>query len=97
MPGRQVACLVSRTLVRGDDPAFTHPSKFVGPVYDERRARVLAASEHWEIRLDGARWRRVVPSPEPPELLDLPAIRILLGSGAIVVCAGGGGVPRRGF
>ena len=48
---------------------------------------------HWEIRQDGARWRRVVPSPEPAELLDLPAIRTLLGTGAIVVCAGGGGVP----
>lgn len=38
VPGRQVACLVSRTLVSADDPAFAHPSKFVGPVYDERQA-----------------------------------------------------------
>jgi len=93
LPGRQVACLVSRTLVRRDDPAFAHPSKFVGPVYDEEQARALAASQHWEIRQDGARWRRVVPSPEPAGLPDLPAIRTLLGAGAIVVCAGGGGVP----
>src|SRR6266568_1637960 len=93
LPGRQVACLVSRTLVRRDDPAFAHPSKFVGPVYSEEQARALAASQHWEIRQDGARWRRVVPSPEPAELLDLPAVRTLLGGGAIVVCAGGGGVP----
>jgi len=93
LPGRQVACLVSRTLVRGDDPAFAHPAKFVGPVYERRQARALAASWLWEIRQDGARWRRVVPSPEPAGLPDLPAIRTLLGSGAIVVCAGGGGVP----
>jgi len=93
LPGRQVACLVSRTLVRADDPAFAHPSKFVGPVYDERQARALAASQHWEVRQDGSRWRRVVPSPEPAELPDLPAIRILLDAAAIVVCAGGGGVP----
>ena len=93
VPGRQVACLVSRTLVRGDDPAFAEPAKFVGPVYDEEQARALAAAHGWEIRRDGARWRRVVPSPEPAELLDLPAIRLLLGSRAIVVCAGGGGVP----
>jgi carbamate kinase len=77
LPGRQVACLVSRTLVRRDDPAFADPSKFVGPVYSEEQAR----------------WRRVVPSPEPAGLPDLPAIRTLLGTGAIVVCAGGGGVP----
>ena len=57
LPGRQVACLVSRTLVRGDDPAFAHPAKFVGPVYDERQARALAASQHWEVRQDGARYR----------------------------------------
>ena len=93
LPGRQVACLVSRTLVRRDDPAFAHPSKFVGPVYSEEQARALATSQHWEIRQDGARWRRVVPSPEPAGLPDLPAIRTLLGTGAIVVCAGGGGVP----
>jgi len=93
LPGRQVACLVSRTLVRRDDPAFAHPAKFVGPVYDEGQARALAASQHWEVRRDGIRWRRVVPSPEPAGLPDLPAIRTLLGSGAIVVCAGGGGVP----
>jgi carbamate kinase len=93
LPGRRVACLVSRTLVRWDDPAFVHPSKFVGPVYDEQRARALAASMHWEVRPDGSRWRRVVPSPEPDEVLDLAAVRILLDRGAIVVCSGGGGVP----
>ena len=93
VPGRQAACLVSRTLVRRDDPAFARPSKFVGPVYNEQQARALAASQHWEIRQNGHRWRRVVPSPEPAELLDLPAIRILLDNHAIVVCSGGGGVP----
>jgi carbamate kinase len=93
LPGRQVACLVSRTLVRGDDPALAHPAKFVGPVYDEDQARALAVSQHWEIRRDGTRWRRVVPSPEPAVLLDLPAVRSLVAAGAIVVCAGGGGVP----
>jgi carbamate kinase len=93
LPRRQVACLVSRTLVRRDDPAFGQPSKFVGPVYDEPRARALAAAHGWEVRRDGTRWRRVVPSPEPAGLPDLPAIRTLLGTGAIVVCAGGGGIP----
>jgi hypothetical protein len=93
LPGRQVACLVSRTLVSRDDPAFANPSKFVGPVYDERQARVLAASMNWEVRQDGTRWRRVVPSPEPVGLLDLTAVRILLDRGAIEVCSGGGGVP----
>ena len=93
LPGRQAACLVSRTLVSPDDPAFAHPTKFVGPVYDEQQARLLAASQHWEIRRDGSAWRRVVPSPEPTGLLDLTAVRVLLDGAAIVVCSGGGGVP----
>jgi carbamate kinase len=90
---RHIACLVSRTLVGTDDPAFQSPTKFVGPVYDESQARRLAKAHGWDVRQDGTRWRRVVPSPEPRELLELPSIRRLLDGGAIVVCAGGGGVP----
>ncbi len=93
LPGREVACLVSRTLVRSQDPAFAHPSKFVGPVYEEQQARTLAQSMGWQVRQDGSRWRRVVPSPEPARLLDLPTVRMLLDSEVIVVCSGGGGVP----
>jgi carbamate kinase len=93
LPSRQIACLVSRTLVHEDDPAFTAPSKFVGPVYDQQQAAALAARYGWDVRPDGDRWRRVVPSPEPAELLDLPTIRMLTDSNAIVICAGGGGVP----
>ena len=93
LPGREVACLVSRTLVRADDPAFGAPAKFVGPVYDREQAAELAARQGWTMRPDGPAWRRVVPSPEPAELLDLPVIRRLAADGVIVICAGGGGVP----
>lgn len=93
LPGRQVSCLISRTLVDHNDAAFTHPAKFVGPVYDEREAKAMAAASGWTVRQDGDRWRRVVPSPEPAGIVELPAIRLLLDSGAIVVCCGGGGIP----
>ena len=93
VPDRRAACLVSRTLVREDDPAFAHPSKFVGASYDQTQARALAASQGWQIRQDGDRWRRVVPSPEPVDVLDLHVIRALLDSGTIVICGGGGGAP----
>ena len=93
LPGRLAGCLVCRTLVSADDPAFANPVKFVGPVYAEARARQLAAEYGWQVRPDGTAWRRVVPSPEPAELLDLPLISELVRTGAIVVCAGGGGVP----
>jgi carbamate kinase len=93
VPGRQVSCLVSRTLVDQNSIAFTRPSKFVGQVYTEAEAKALADASGWTVRQDGDSWRRVVPSPEPVSLLELPAIRLLLVSGAIVICSGGGGIP----
>ena len=93
VPGQPAVCLLSRTVVRADDPAFASPTKFVGPVYDEARARQLAAERGWAVRQDGPSWRRVVPSPEPVELVELDLIRLLAASGLIVVCAGGGGIP----
>ncbi|HUA40120.1 MAG TPA: carbamate kinase [Streptosporangiaceae bacterium] len=93
LPRRTAACLISRTLVRADDPAFASPTKFVGPVYDADQASKVAADYGWAIRRDGDRWRRVVPSPEPAEILDLTLIRQLAAIGVIVICAGGGGVP----
>jgi carbamate kinase len=93
LPGGQAACVLTRTLVRADDPAFARPTKFVGPGYPEPEARRLADQFGWEISKDGPAWRRVVASPDPVELLDLPLIRILLDHGIIPVCAGGGGIP----
>ena len=92
-PGKPAACLICRTVVQADDPAFADPAKFVGPVYDEASARRLATERGWDVRQDGPAWRRVVPSPEPAELVELDTIRLLAGSGVIVVCAGGGGIP----
>jgi carbamate kinase len=93
LPGRQVAALINQTLVSAADPAFAAPTKFVGPVYDEETARRLAAERGWTVRQDGRYWRRVVPSPRPQRIVETRVVRLLLGSGAIVVCAGGGGVP----
>ena len=91
--GRPAVCLICRTLVRADDPAFTHPSKFVGPVYDKATAVRLADDHGWDVREDGQSWRRVVPSPAPAELVELDTIRLLMGHGVTVVCSGGGGIP----
>jgi carbamate kinase len=91
--GKHAVCLICRTLVHPDDPAFAHPSKFVGPVYDKDTAVRLAADHGWDVREDGPSWRRVVPSPEPAELVELDTIRLLTGHGVTVVCSGGGGIP----
>ncbi len=90
---RRVVVLLTRTRVDPDDAAFSEPTKFVGPQYTPSQADVLAASRGWTFRLDGTSPRRVVASPEPLELLELATIEQLVGSGTVVVCAGGGGAP----
>lgn len=93
MPGRQVATMVNQTLVMAADPAFQNPTKFVGTVYTEEEAKRLAAEKGWVVKADGDKWRRVVGSPKPQRVVETRIIRLLLSSGAVVVCAGGGGIP----
>jgi carbamate kinase len=93
LPDRLVTAIVTQTVVDRTDPAFDHPTKFVGPVYDEPELRSIAAERDWEIAPDGDRWRRVVASPQPVRIVETPVIRLLLDAGAVVVCAGGGGIP----
>jgi carbamate kinase len=93
LPGRQVAAIINQTLVSATDPAFQNPTKFIGEVYDEQTAKDLAERRGWTVKPDGEHWRRVVGSPRPQRVVETRLIRLLLGSGAVVVCAGGGGVP----
>jgi carbamate kinase len=93
LPGRQVASMLNQTLVLAHDPALDNPTKFVGEVYQQEEARRLAEERGWTVRQDGNGWRRVVGSPKPQRVVETRMIRLLLRSGAVVVCAGGGGVP----
>ena len=93
LPERQVATLLTMIVVDPGDPAFASPTKFVGPVYAKDAADALAAEKDWAFRQDGAAWRRVVPSPEPRRILEIEPITWLLERGAVVICAGGGGIP----
>ncbi|HUB71267.1 MAG TPA: carbamate kinase [Acidimicrobiales bacterium] len=93
LPGRQVVSLIGQTEVAPHDPAFDHPTKFVGPQYSYDEGHRVAALRGWQLRLDGASWRRVVASPQPLAVVELPTITALVGSGAIVICCGGGGIP----
>jgi carbamate kinase len=92
-PEQQVATLLTMIVVDRDDPAFAHPAKFVGPVYHKDAADALAAKKGWAFRQDGSAWRRVVPSPEPRRIVEIEPISWLLERGAVVICAGGGGIP----
>jgi carbamate kinase len=91
--GRPMATILTRIAVDPADPAFSHPSKPIGPVYDRADAERHAAERGWAIARDGAGWRRVVPSPQPREILEIGVIDLLVRERVIVVCAGGGGIP----
>jgi len=87
------ATILTMVEVDPSDPAFSNPTKFVGPVYDKEEADKLASDKGWVFKQDGDRWRRVVPSPEPRRIFEIRPIRWLLDKNVIVICAGGGGIP----
>lgn len=95
----QVSVLLTHVVVDENDPAFSDPTKPIGPFYDRATADGLREDREWILREDAGRgWRRVVPSPEPREIVELETIGALLAAGGIVVAVGGGGIPvtRRG-
>ncbi|MCT0253008.1 MULTISPECIES: carbamate kinase [unclassified Synechocystis] len=93
LPGRDVVTLLTQIVVDHQDPAFLQPTKPIGPVYSLEQAQWLAQERGWAIAADGQGYRRVVASPEPQRIIELPTIQLLVNSGALVVCAGGGGIP----
>ncbi|TSE13313.1 carbamate kinase [Mesorhizobium intechi] len=90
---RLFATLLTQVKVDPRDQAFAHPTKPIGPVYDKATANRLASERGWQIGPDGDKWRRVVASPKPLEILEASVISFLVERGVIVICTGGGGVP----
>lgn len=90
---RTVTTLITRVEVSLQDPAFQHPTKPIGPVYTQADAERVASDKGWVMAADGDAFRRVVASPLPVRVLGLQAIRWLLEHGALVIAAGGGGIP----
>ncbi len=90
-----VATIVTQVVVDTNDPAFSNPSKPVGPFYEtEAQAREAAEKRHFSVKPDANRgWRRVVPSPRPLTIIEKPTIEQLLNSNTLVIAVGGGGVP----
>jgi len=90
---RLVSTVVTRVLVDADDPGWARPTKPIGRYLGESEAAErIAAGEAWEDRGERG-WRRMVPSPQPLEILDRGTVEALMAEGAIVVAAGGGGIP----
>ncbi len=92
-PGKRLASLLTLIEVDPDDPAFADPTKPIGPVYAEAEADKLAGEKGWTFKPDGEHFRRVVPSPLPKRIFGLEPVEWLLEHGAVVTCAGGGGIP----
>ena len=88
-----LATILTQTQVDPNDPAFEHPTKPVGPVYEKEEAEQLAKQHGWTIAPDNDKWRRVVPSPDPKRIWGLAPLKTLVENGHIVICCGGGGVP----
>jgi len=93
LPDRQVVTLLTQVEVDAADPAFVLPTKPIGVIYTQAEAEKLGAERGWAMAPDGDAYRRVVPSPEPRRILEIGAIQLLVQSGALVICVGGGGIP----
>src|SRR5262249_20825229 len=89
----RLATLLTMIEVSGDDSAFGNPTKPIGPIYPQDEADALAADKGWTFKPDGDSFRRVVPSPLPQRIFGLETVQWLLDHGAVVICAGGGGIP----
>ena len=91
---RQIATVVTQVEVDPADPAFSAPTKPIGPFYSEAEAHRYEAENGWVLKEDAGRgWRRVVASPKPISIIEEETIRLLLDQGVVVIAVGGGGIP----
>jgi carbamate kinase len=89
-----VVTVLTQVVVSRDDPAMQHPTKPIGPFYSRAEAEEKKRILGWQIVEDAARgYRRVVPSPQPIDIVELEIIQRLLEQGILVIAVGGGGIP----
>lgn len=93
LPDREVSVLLTQVEVDPQDPAFSNPTKYIGPVYSKAQADELVRDKGWSVKADGQYFRRVVPSPQPKRIVESDAITALIQRDHLVICNGGGGVP----
>ena len=92
--GGDVATILTEVEVDPVDPAFKRPTKPIGPYFTRYRAEALERDLGWTMREEGGRgWRHVVPSPRPLRILNIETIEHMLNGAAVVIAAGGGGIP----
>ena len=91
---KPVAAMVTQVLVDPNDPAFSNPTKPIGPFYSEEEAKKLSAERGFTVKEDAGRgWRKDVPSPAPIDIVEADLVKMALDNQAILIVAGGGGIP----
>lgn len=91
---KPVAAMVTQVLVDPNDPAFSNPTKPIGPFYSKEEAKKLSAERGFTVKEDAGRgWRKVVPSPAPIDIVEADLVKMALDNQAILIAAGGGGIP----
>lgn len=91
---RSVVTVVTQVLVNGDDPAFSNPTKPIGPFYTKEEAEKIQKEKGWTMGEDSNRgYRRIVPSPKPLKVIEADIVKKLAQEGVIAIAAGGGGIP----
>lgn len=88
-----VITILTQTLVDADDPAFSNPTKPIGPYYTRQQAEAMEKEKGWKMVEQKDGYRRLVPSPAPVDIIEGPAIRTLFAEGWIIIACGGGGIP----
>jgi len=90
----EVAGIITQSLVDINDPAFNNPTKPIGSFYTQEEAQALHEKNNWTVAEDAGRgWRRVIPSPEPINIIEKEIIKKLLKEKIIIIASGGGGIP----
>lgn len=93
---KEIVTLVTLTRVDINDPAFKNPTKRVGKIYSFSESEKLTKEKSWIFKQDVKTpdgWRRVVPSPEPKQIMNAMVIEKMAKQGTIIIAAGGGGIP----
>ncbi|GAB3019051.1 carbamate kinase [Bowmanella dokdonensis] len=90
---RMTVSLITMVEADAEDPAFAQPTKPIGAKYSAEQGEALAQREGWQFRKSPDGWQRLVPSPKAMKIFQIPAIKVLLARGALVICSGGGGIP----
>jgi carbamate kinase len=81
--------LITYVVVDENDPAFSNPSKPIGPAYKRKKD----APSGYPVIKTAKGFRRVVVSPKPVTIIEKREIKKLINADFIVICCGGGGIP----